>query len=111
MRDDIDAWISGQFPQSAKARAVWTQRARIQQQVILATSKTESRALSQEIADAVSCTWQVLEPPGWTGTQLQATGGNSSHCSRTVPIACAPLIAQRTGPAAPLQKPESTSFL
>lgn len=74
VRDDIDAWIARQFPQSAKARAVWANEARVQQQVVLATSKAESRALSQKISDSVGCTWKVLEPLGWTGTQLQATG-------------------------------------
>ena len=74
VRDDIDAWIAKNFANSIKARAVWTARARIQEQVMLATSKVESRALSKAIGDAVDCTGEVLEPLGWTGSQLQATG-------------------------------------
>lgn len=74
VRDDIDAWIAQQFPQSAKARAVWTNEARIQQRIMLATSKEESRTLSEQISDAVDCTGAVLRPLGWSGTRLQSTG-------------------------------------
>ena len=43
VRDDIDAWIASKFPDSAKTRAVWTNEARVDQLLLLATSKAERR--------------------------------------------------------------------